>query len=364
MRTHAGGPSSGPSSDPASGHPSDHHRSGLIRTNPQVGRRGGATAYWSDSLRCTCMHAHHPLEDQTVASSATERDQLMLVDLNEHRVLTTRASLRKHSAHTSTAVPAPCTGSPVKDQHSSAVLSADRWVPGLVPREERREGRPGIRAVLRERGAGGVQRRISAVSKQGGSRLRWAAAQIGARDRSSATAALLTPADLPGEGWRILDERVWRTKGAARTVTAWRSFEQIGRDRWLWTQATPFASSDEAVGRLAAVPERLKRNMRADVRVTATVEPEPPTMPDVEHAWAREEATVGPRGEGIALYVAWVYGNVLSALACSGSRNSWQWIDVSPSPQRRRPASPSPSGTPARKASGPGSSHVTRNPHR
>ena len=169
MRTHAGGPSSGPSSDPASGHPSDHHRSGLTRTNPQVGRRGGATAYWSDSLRCTCMHAHHPLEDQTVASSATERDQLMLVDLNEHRVLTTRASLRKHSAHTSTAVPAPWIGSPVKDQHSSAVLSADRWVPGLVPREERREGRPGIRAVLRERGAGGVQRRISAVSKQGGS---------------------------------------------------------------------------------------------------------------------------------------------------------------------------------------------------
>jgi hypothetical protein len=70
------------------------------------------------------------------------------------------------------------------------------------------------------------------------------------------------------------------------------------------------------------------RNLRADVRVTATVESEPPTIPDVQHAWAREEATVGPRGEGIALYVAWVYGKVLSALACSGSRNSWQWIDV------------------------------------
>jgi hypothetical protein len=70
------------------------------------------------------------------------------------------------------------------------------------------------------------------------------------------------------------------------------------------------------------------RNLRADVRVTATVEPEPPTIPQLQHAWAREEATVGQRGEGIALYFAWVYGNVLSALACSGSRNSWQWIDV------------------------------------
>ncbi|MGH2580882.1 MAG: hypothetical protein ACRDGP_08570 [Actinomycetota bacterium] len=76
------------------------------------------------------------------------------------------------------------------------------------------------------------------------------------------------------------------------------------------------------------MPERLMRNFRADVRVTATVEPKPPTIPDVQHAWAREEATLGPRGEGIAIYVAWVYGKVLSALACSGSRNSWQWIDV------------------------------------
>jgi hypothetical protein len=165
------------------------------------------------------------------------------------------------------------------------------------------------------------------------------AAQIGAKDRSGATAMLLTPADLPGEGWQILDERVWRTsgdkpviedesRGAARTVTAWRSFEQIGRERWLWTQATPFASSDEAVGRLAVGPERFIRNLRAEVRVTATVEPEPPTIPDVEHAWAREDSTVGPRGEGIALFVAWVYGKVLTALACSGSRDSWEWIDV------------------------------------
>jgi hypothetical protein len=70
------------------------------------------------------------------------------------------------------------------------------------------------------------------------------------------------------------------------------------------------------------------RNLRADVRVISVVEPEPPTIPDVQHAWAREEATAGARGEGIALYVAWVYGHVLSALVCSGSRNSWQWSGV------------------------------------
>jgi hypothetical protein len=170
-------------------------------------------------------------------------------------------------------------------------------------------------------------------------RLRWAAAQFGAQDRRGTTAMLLTPADLPGEGWRILDERVWRTsggepvvgdnrQGAARTITAWRSFEQTPQQRWLWTQATPFTSNDEAALRLTAVPDRLMRNLRADVRVTAAGEPGPLTIPSVQHAWAREEVTAGPRGEGIALYVAWVYGDVVSALACSGSRDSWQWTDA------------------------------------
>jgi hypothetical protein len=169
-------------------------------------------------------------------------------------------------------------------------------------------------------------------------RLRWVAAQIGAKDRRGTTAMLLTPADLPGEGWRVLDERVWRTSGgkpvgderprASRTITVWRSFEQPPQQRWLWTQATPFTSTDETVRRLATVPERLMRNLRADVRLTATVEPEPPKIPNVQHAWAREDATTGPRGEEIAFYVAWVYGDVISMLACAGSRDSWQWTDA------------------------------------
>ena len=56
--THASVPASGPSSDPSSG----HHRSTRTCVNPRVGRHDGASVYWSDSLRCACMHAHHPLE--------------------------------------------------------------------------------------------------------------------------------------------------------------------------------------------------------------------------------------------------------------------------------------------------------------
>ena len=58
----ASGPSSGPSSDHASGRSSGHHRSTQTCANPQVGSHVGASVYWSDSLRCACMHAHHPLE--------------------------------------------------------------------------------------------------------------------------------------------------------------------------------------------------------------------------------------------------------------------------------------------------------------
>lgn len=62
--------------------------------------------------------------------------------------------------------------------------------------------------------------------------------------------------------------------------------------------------------------------------LTATMEPEPPRIPNVQHALAREDATTGRRGEEIAFYVAWVYGHVVSALACSGRRDSWQWTDA------------------------------------
>jgi hypothetical protein len=82
------------------------------------------------------------------------------------------------------------------------------------------------------------------------------------------------------------------------------------------------------------------RNLRADVRLTATVEPGPPTIPNVQHAWAREDTTTGPCGEEIAFYLAWVYGHVVSTLACSGRRESWPWTDVVSLATRRRSASP------------------------
>jgi hypothetical protein len=88
----------------------------------------------------------------------------------------------------------------------------------------------------------------------------------------------------------------------------------------------------------------------SDVRLTATVEPGPPTIPNVQHAWAREDTTTGPCGEEIAFYLAWVYGHLVFALACSGRRESWPWTDVVSLAMRRRSASPNSSGGSAAEA--------------
>jgi hypothetical protein len=57
-RNHASVLSSDPSSGPASVPPSGHHRSTQTCANPQVRGDDGSSVYWSDSLRCACMHAH------------------------------------------------------------------------------------------------------------------------------------------------------------------------------------------------------------------------------------------------------------------------------------------------------------------
>jgi hypothetical protein len=136
-------------------------------------------------------------------------------------------------------------------------------------------------------------------------RLRWAASQLGVRPSPH----LLEPgrflvdlADLP-PGWRILDQRRWRTgqqrdqPWAARarvlgSVTAWRSFANPAHDRWLWAQASPLASVEDAGHALPAVWEHRLANLRAQVRVVAT-EDGPPLAVHAEQVLTRQERTLG-----------------------------------------------------------------------
>ena len=151
---------------------------------------------------------------------------------------------------------------------------------------------------------------------------------------------LLTLDDLPGEGWRALDERTWRTgRGGTRTdwakqardaksITAWRSFEQVGEQRGLWCEVVPLASQEDAEAALGAVPEMGLRNLGAKVRLTNRREVAVPPPAGGSRVWAREETTEGANGIGRALYLAWSYQQMLNILACSGGEDRWDWPQV------------------------------------
>ena len=93
-------------------------------------------------------------------------------------------------------------------------------------------------------------------------------AQLGGRrGGGQALTHLVEPADLPGEGWTVMDQRTWRTGVLPTTdwqrqariagcIPAWRLFEQTGAKRWPWIQAAPVA---DAASALSQLPEGMPR---------------------------------------------------------------------------------------------------------
>jgi hypothetical protein len=89
---------------------------------------------------------------------------------------------------------------------------------------------------------------------------------------------LPSTADMPGDGWRLLDERTFRTGRMGRateygkrarklgSLTAIRSFEQKA-NRWLWAEVIPLANEEDAAAALNEA--RIVRNPG----VTVTYEP-------------------------------------------------------------------------------------------
>src|SRR5262249_61706365 len=99
------------------------------------------------------------------------------------------------------------------------------------------------------------------VAREIGLRARFVLAQVTAAllpVGSGPRSMLLAVEDLPGAGWRRIDERRWRVGVSSERPdwverarragrgTAWRSFEQGGGGRGRWTQATPPGDPAEA----------------------------------------------------------------------------------------------------------------------
>ena len=105
----------------------------------------------------------------------------------------------------------------------------------------------------------------------------WLIAQIGLSGSAKkySRSMLLDPTELPDSGWTVLRERSWRVgmrvaptdegKRArqAGNVTAWRSYEQKGASRWLWTQVAPMISVQDAASYVPKMRSQLVADPRA-----------------------------------------------------------------------------------------------------
>jgi hypothetical protein len=165
-------------------------------------------------------------------------------------------------------------------------------------------------------------------------------AQLGRKPSGAqALKQLLEPAVLPGAGWTTTDQRTWRTgvdattdwqrrANAAGSVTAWRSFERAGHDRWLWIQVTPLADVADAASAFSDAPERMLRNKRAVVRLVDEREVPPPAALSSETAWALEQRAEGKVGESLGLLLIAVFGRNLITVAGSGVGRQWSWDEI------------------------------------
>jgi hypothetical protein len=172
-------------------------------------------------------------------------------------------------------------------------------------------------------------------------RVRFIAAQIGRKPGAGlALGRLLDSDDLPGDGWQQLDQRTWRTGQVenaapwaqrarnAGSITAWRSFEAKQKQRWVWLQVTPFASTEDAATALHGLRDKMPANLRAQVQVVAEKEVTAPNVPGAAASYAVETHTAGPMGDGKTLLLAVVVGPALVAVYASGQAQPWDWPAV------------------------------------
>jgi hypothetical protein len=128
---------------------------------------------------------------------------------------------------------------------------------------------------------------------------------------------LLGPADLPGRGWEISEERHWPTGQLDPTseksqralqaggVTAWRSLTQTEAMRSAWVEVVPYATADDTVLSLRQVPRYF-----------------------VSDTWVYEKSTTDAAGTSLSRYVGGTIDCILFLTCCSGREAFWPWPDV------------------------------------
>jgi hypothetical protein len=157
---------------------------------------------------------------------------------------------------------------------------------------------------------------------------------------------LLGASDLPGGGWRKLDERTWRSgldggevaqrARQAGSITAWRSFVDGDEQGWLWLQVMPVASQADGISLMAELDGLFLRNLRAQVKVLSEREVPAPPISGVDQTWAYEQEAEGRNGASHALYLAFRIGTLVTVMSASGTAADWTQLAEIGGEQARR----------------------------
>lgn len=163
-------------------------------------------------------------------------------------------------------------------------------------------------------------------------------AQLGPKaGAAEVMALLLEDAALPGEGWRTIDERSWRTgvdnkaewARAARkagSVTAWRSFAQPARDRWCWIQVTPMADPEHGPQLVDTMAERQLKNLASHNKVVEERHADAPVIPGIPgiaNLHLSEQDSTGPAGPSTTVLAVGTVGSNALIASFSAPRGSW-----------------------------------------
>jgi hypothetical protein len=155
--------------------------------------------------------------------------------------------------------------------------------------------------------------------------------------RGASFGTLLDVTDLPGDGWRLQDERTWQTgvsePGVERSaraqeagcITAWRSFDRKHSDQAFWTEVIPFVSTFDAQAASDELPDSLLSDLRQSSRTTSDRTVEGREIPGVEEPWAYEVTAERRRGTAVTRLVGGRVDRNVVALAGAGSVDAWPW---------------------------------------
>jgi hypothetical protein len=159
--------------------------------------------------------------------------------------------------------------------------------------------------------------------------------------RKYSKSMLLDQSDLPGEGWRIIGERAWRTgmfgpqndiwrrTHSVGNFTAVRSFDQPTAPRWLLIKVVPAASKQDAEDIAPMLMSLSTPNRRAKVTVTSEGAVGNVSVTGIANPWVYEQLTSGmSEGSTSSRYVAASVDDVAILISCSGYSDTWPWDEV------------------------------------